>query len=285
MQIDTNQFNCAIGNYALSKNTGSGNTAVGNNSLVNNTTGSYNVAFGDQCMTGNISGNNNTVIGTSSYIGNKTGSDNIAIGFSSMQQSDVGDNNIACGSSTLYCNTGNNNTVVGKNAGFYNEGGNNNTFIGYLAGCDMNSGQYNYTNSMALGANSIITQSNQIVLGDSNIGSLNCQVQSITALSDARDKTNIQLLDTVGSFIDQLKPVHFEWNMRKGGEAKKGKPEIGFLAQDLLEAQDTAGLHVPNLVNATNPNELLASYATLIPLLVKAIQELRQEVAELKAIR
>jgi len=285
MQIDTNQFNCAIGNYALSQNTGSRNTAVGNNSLVNNTTGSYNVALGDQCMSGNTSGNNNTVLGAASYIANQTGSNNVAIGFYSMQQSNAGDNNTACGPNTLYYNTGNNNTVVGKNAGFYNQGGNNNTFIGYFAGCDMNSGQYNYTNSIALGANSQITASNQIVLGDSNITSLYCKASNITALSDARDKTNIQLLDTVGSFIDQLKPVHFEWNMRKGGEAKKGKPEIGFLAQDLLEAQDTAGLHVPNLVNATNPDELLASYATLIPVLVKAIQELRQEVAELKAAR
>jgi hypothetical protein len=120
-------------------------------------------------------------------------------------------------------------------------------------------------------------------LGDSNIGSLNCQVQSITALSDGRDKTNIQLLDTVGSFIDQLTPVHFEWNMREGGEAKKGSPEIGFLAQDLLETQDTTGLHVPGLVDAHNPDKLLASYGTLIPVLVKAIQELRKEVAELKA--
>jgi hypothetical protein len=70
--------------------------------------------------------------------------------------------------------------------------------------------------------------------------------------------------------------------MREGGDTKRGKPEIGFLAQDLLNTQDTTGYQVPNLVNTNDPNKLMASYNSLIPILVKAVQELREEVAELK---
>jgi hypothetical protein len=196
-------------------------------------------------------------------------------------RTDAGVYNTAVGPGAMMQTTsGSRNTSLGVSAGVINKTGNFNTFLGCLANF-VNSDGHN--NSTALGANSQITASNQIVLGDSNITSLYCQVPNISALSDARDKTNISVLDTVGPFIDQLHPVHFEWNMREGGEAKKGSPEIGFLAQDLLEAQDTTGLHVPGLVDTHNPDKLLASYGTLIPVLVKAIQELRKEVAELKA--
>jgi hypothetical protein len=115
-------------------------------------------------------------------------------------------------------------------------------------------------------------------LGNSNITTV--QTSGVfNTLSDARDKTDVEPLESVGPLIDQLRPVRFTWDMRNGGEAKKGRPEIGLLAQEVLEAQDSAGIYVPNLVNESNPETLLVSYTSLIPLLVKAIQELREEVA------
>jgi hypothetical protein len=56
--------------------------------------------------------------------------------------------------------------------------------------------------------------------------------------------------------------------------------EFGFIAQELKEAQQTSGITYPNLVNDSNPHKLEASYATLLPAMVKAIQELTQIVNE-----
>jgi len=77
-----------------------------------------------------------------------------------------------------------------------------------------------------------------------------------------------------------LNPVRFNWNMRDGG--KVDIPEIGFIAQDLQKVQEDTGIHVPGLVYDINPDKLEASYGTLLPLLVKSIQELSQEIKDLK---
>ena len=73
-------------------------------------------------------------------------------------------------------------------------------------------------------------------------------------------------------FIGKLKPVRFNWNVRNGG--KKDVPEIGFIAQDLQQVQLDTGITIPNLVHDSNPEKLSVSYTTLLPLLVKSIQEL-----------
>jgi hypothetical protein len=67
--------------------------------------------------------------------------------------------------------------------------------------------------------------------------------------------------------------------MRDGG--KVDIPEIGFIAQDLQQVQQDTGMKIPNLVYDVNPEKLEASYGTLLPLLVKSIQELSQKNNEL----
>jgi hypothetical protein len=118
-------------------------------------------------------------------------------------------------------------------------------------------------------------------LGDAAITTLRCQVTTITALSDERDKTNIKDIPAGLDFIQQLRPVSFDWNTRDG--AKIGIPEFGFIAQELQKAQKNAGVKVPNLVLEENPERLEASMGTLIPILVKAIQELNQKIEKLEA--
>jgi hypothetical protein len=70
--------------------------------------------------------------------------------------------------------------------------------------------------------------------------------------------------------------------MRDGG--KIDIPEIGFIAQDLQQVQLDTGIYIPGLVYDINSEHLEASYGKLIPLLVKTIQELSQEVKDLKKI-
>ena len=68
--------------------------------------------------------------------------------------------------------------------------------------------------------------------------------------------------------------------MRDGG--KVDIPAIGFIAQDLQQVQKDTGIVIPNLVYESNPERLEASYGTLLPVLVKAVQELSAEVNTLK---
>ena len=69
--------------------------------------------------------------------------------------------------------------------------------------------------------------------------------------------------------------------MRDGG--KVDEPDTGFIAQELVEVQDRLNQHIPGLVYDENPERLEAGYGKLIPVLVKAIQELSAEVSALKS--
>jgi len=66
--------------------------------------------------------------------------------------------------------------------------------------------------------------------------------------------------------------VKFDWNMRDGG--KVDIPEMGFIAQELQQVQEETEITVPGLVHDNDPNKLTAAYGTLLPLMVKATQEL-----------
>jgi hypothetical protein len=181
--------------------------------------------------------------------------------------------------SALYRNTeGTSNTAIGYAAGYgtdthANTLGSNNTFIGYQS------------------VGNSATESNVVTLGNSSITTLRCQTNTITAISDARDKTDIEPLAFGLDFINALKPVSFTWNMRqpepKDGEpvevfGKVGIPEIGFVAQDLQAAQQATGVTIPGLVSTSNPDRLEASPGILLPVLVRAIQELSNEISTLK---
>ena len=95
-------------------------------------------------------------------------------------------------------------------------------------------------------------------------------------MSDKRDKKDI-LDSTYGlNIINQLKPVTFTWDTRDG--AKKDILDLGFIAQDLQDVDD----EYLKLVVSTNPEKLQATQGRLIPVLVKAIQELKAEIELLK---
>ena len=146
--------------------------------------------------------------------------------------------------------------------------GSQNTYIGSKTGSSPN----NLTNTTAIGYSASATTSNSIILGNSSIATLRCQVNSISSLSDGRDKTDILTLSEGLDFIKQLKPVTFTWNTRD--KAKVGIKSAGFIAQDLLALQQnsTIGANL-DLVSFENPDKLEARYANLLPIMVKAIQE------------
>ena len=241
------------------------------------------------------------IVGVQSAI-NLLGDNNVAIGYGCMTASNIATGNVCVGSGSgssimdAYANTfignsagnqntyGVGNTSLGNSAGLSVTTGNQNTFIGDNSGAALPS--ITGSNVTCIGKESNPTNgtvSNQITLGNSAITTLRCAVTSITSLSDARDKKDIKDLSTGLEFVEGLRPVEFTWNDRD----EKGKHDVadfGFIAQDLKKAQEDADKpDVLKLVYDENPDKLEASYGKLIPILVKAIQELSEEVKQLKS--
>ena len=184
---------------------------------------------------------------------------NVGVGRSCLKNMQDGFANVALGAYALEgLISANQNIAIGWKANDGATTGNNNIVIGDQA------------------EPSTLAISNEITLGNSSTAALRCQVTSITALSDKRDKKDIK--DSVYGldFVDNLKPVTFEWDRRDG--AKKGLKDVGFVAQDLQEVDD----EYTRLVYETNPEKLEATYGRLIPVLVKAIQDLSAKVKALE---
>ena len=240
----------AIGDLSLnSTTTGIRNTAFGQYALQNMKTGERNLAFGQYTENFDTAGSNNTAIGWGALFNNLSGSQNMALGYLALYDNINGSSNTAIG----YLAGG-----VLENS---NTTGSNNTFIG----------------NQAIGASA--TASNVITLGNSSIATIRAQVTTITSLSDIRDKTDVTPLNYGMNFIDKLKPVSFVWDMRDGG--KIGVPEIGFIAQDLQQAQIDTGINIPNLVSGVD-EKLEASYGVLLPIIVKALQEANDKIIALE---
>jgi hypothetical protein len=107
-------FEALRGSTTASANTGLHNTAIGYQSLLNNTSGQINTATGVDGLYSNTTGVWNTTNGMHSMFSNTTGNFNSAYGAYAL------DNNI----------TGSGNAVYGVNALIYNKAGNNATAFG-----------------------------------------------------------------------------------------------------------------------------------------------------------
>lgn len=161
----------------------------------------------------------------------------------------------------------------------------NNICIGFDINSSLLGSELQHQNVTLIGyqaSASATNATNEITLGNSSISALRCNVTSITSLSDARDKANIEPISNASAFIKDLKPVKFDWNRRDGVKAKEH--DIGFLAQDLDEAQSKHGIqeHL-DIVYKSNPEALEASYGKLLPILVQALKEQQEEIEKLKS--
>jgi hypothetical protein len=184
--------------------------------------------------------------------------------------------------------TGYYNTAVGHSSLFNNTTGFWNTALGWLAGSDITSG----SNLTLIGYNSQPTTgsaTNQVTLGNGFVSSLRCNVTTITSLSDVRDKKNISDLSLGLDFITKLKPRQFNWDKREwyenntsDGSKMQETPTAGFIAQELDEVQTTENAEWLKLVLKDNPEKWEATPGNLLPVMVKAIQELKAENDELK---
>jgi hypothetical protein len=249
--------NTFAGEDAGKSNTdGSGNSFLGYSSGANNTDGSGNSFLGMLAGSANISGSQNSFFGYASgltsqgkgnsFFGNlsgfqnTTGSNNSFLGNSAGAFNSTGSNNVSIGHSAgLFSGAGNSNVYIGANSSNNVDGGNFNTMIGIAAGSGTNT-PLNY--ATAIGASSQVFTSNTIAFGRAD-GTDRVRLNGIgeggetrlcrnsenviTACSSSlRYKTNIASFSDGLSFVNQLRPVSFDWK-------EGGMKDVGFIAEEV----------------------------------------------------
>ena len=303
----TGTNNVAMGDKALfGVTTGGNNIGFGTRSGQSITTGSNNVNIGNYS-----GGNAGTNVAGCVSVGQQsgrygTGGSTVNIGASSGYYGAQGAGNVCVGSFAGYgtssvgttgdgvyigqyagysINTGYRNVCIGAYAGNDITNGINNIVIGYGAADHSSDGLTTGDNNIIIGTTAMPssqTVNNEITLGNSSISTLRCNTQTISSLSDGRDKTEVEDLPLGLDFINTLRPVKFKWDTRDGN-GKDGSYEAGFIAQDLQSAQSTSDAEYLNMVMDSNPDRLEARYGQLIPVLVQAIKDLKSEIETLKA--
>jgi hypothetical protein len=271
--------------------------SIGTLSMNNTPSGSGNIGIGASTLRYVTSGQGNTSIGDAASPYLTTGSSNTALGAYTLGFG-LGSYAASTGS-TLYSN----NTAIGYRSlsNFYS--GNSNTAIGYYSGNYLQkvsgatvigafdiltyTGLTAGTNVTLIGYNAVpptsaYNSSDYIVLGNTSVTTIYGAV-NLTTLSDRRDKKNIESLNIGIDFVDKLRPVTFEWDMRDGG--KVGSKSSGFIAQEVSDVEKESGMSdYLNIVDTTDENRYLMTPGNLLPVLVKAIQDLSKEQKELEVI-
>ena len=290
----TNDFgtdNTASGAYALASNTsGTSNTASGVYALFSNNTGIGNTATGAFALYSNTTGVTSVAKGSHALYSNTTGGSSVAIGARALYSNTNGDYNVAAGDSAAYNSREDFNVALGHRALFNNTTGSKNTAVG--AGADVASS--GLTNTTAIGAGAIVDASNKVRIGNSAVTIIEGQVP-FTIPSDGRFKYKVQE-DVKGlSFILQLRPVTYRFDVRRFDEALSSVDHTipqameaaytaaaairrsGFIAQEVERAANTAGYDFSGVVRpVTDKDHYSLSYESFVVPLVKGMQEQQQ---------
>ena len=91
-----------------------------------------------------------------------------------------------------------------------------------------------------------------------------------TVVSDARDKTNFEDVPHGLGFVNALQPVSYQFRTDRDSEETRGPLRYGFKAQDVLKLEGDT----PVIVDNEYPDKLRMTDTAMIPVLVKALQEL-----------
>ncbi len=137
-------FNTAVGFAALDVNTGSYNSALGNDSLAANTTGAANTAGGVFTLWKNTTGGNNTAFGADAMAYNIGGSQNTAVGQGALENNTNGSDNVALGALAMNVGVGaSDDTALGYEALQNVTTGFQDTATGYGAMAALTTGSFN----------------------------------------------------------------------------------------------------------------------------------------------
>ena len=257
--------------------------------------------MGDEAGAALVSGTENTFMGFLS--GRYTGS------------ADHPDYNAGFGSRTLYANTtGEKSVAVGAYALSGQTTGGNNTGIGYAAGDVITTGSTNIcigsitdpsaNNASAqfvIGYNVTGIANDTVTIGNgSNKASLGLDGSdtSWAATSDIRLKDNVEDSLAGLDFINELRPITYKWKAKKNVPSEMpeyddgsdepckgtGKTNHGFVAQEVKAVIDKydSVKDGHNIWQEEDSGTQTLAPSALMPMMVKAVQELSAEVEELK---
>ena len=309
---DGGASNISLGNVSLNSiTTGTDNCVLGAAALFTNTIGSRNVALGSAALFANVSGNDNVAIGQSALDAAATSSENVAIGVNALTtQGSIGANNVAVGyDAGASVSSGDDNVFVGHDCGGSAGTGNNNVAIG--SGINL-SGVVSGT--VAIGANpATMSGADAISIGHGcgggassnrvNIGNSTNRIYAdfnVAATwsftSDERMKATVRE-DSLGlEFINALRPVTFEYRPPSefpeewtGHDPDKHQPTMegrthGLIAQDVKEVLDDLCVEDLRVWDELETGEQTLGLTELITPMIRAIQELTDQVEQLQAI-
>jgi len=261
------------------------NSAFGQGAGANLTTGTFNTFIGALSGGGaNLTGTHNCASGMESLYGLVDGKYNCGLGYQSGAGITSGEYNICIGyqagkaSTPIVSGTGN--VTIGGYAKTSAEAGNYQNVLGYNV-TGVGNGNFTFGNAGS----------------DSNIAN---GATSISAPSDQRYKEEIADATAGLAFIKDLRPVTFKWKKEKdvpsdhpsyveGSDTRvmnsSGETNHGFIAQEVKAAIDNHselkdGFDMWTEQGSGGRQRL--GPASLIPILVKAIQELEARIATLE---
>jgi hypothetical protein len=262
----------------MRSNTASDNTAVGMDAMWTNTTGSNNTAMGFEALRNNIAGANNLALGYGA-LRSSTGSTNTAVGVDALRNSLIGTENTGVGFEALYSTTtGNQRTALGVSANSVGAAFHNSTGLGYNADC---------------------TTSNQVIIGNASVGEIG-GYEDWSNVSDSRFKTDIAENVPGIAFIQRLRPVTYHIDLHaiddffaehynERDPTLSAHPEkeqfqyTGFIAQEVEAAAESIGYDFRGVDAPKHDGDFYSlRYATFVVPLVKAVQELSVQNAELQ---
>ena len=258
------------------------------------------MAIGTNALGANSTASNNTAVGQNALLGTTTGHSNVGVGTSAG-----GDATTATG-----------NTCIGYYAGDACTTGGTNTCIGYQAGgyTGLTNAITTGTENVVIGTNVLTSASNanrQIVIGYDYTGNGDNKVNfgssggyvwnSFTAnntwtqVSDERTKKNIEE-DSLGlEFVNELRPVTFNWRHSTEidpdfieetvniGRGEKDTETLihGLIAQDVKAAMDKVGNTTFNGWEEGQDGQAVSREMFITPL-INAVKELSAKVEVLE---
>lgn len=306
LALTTGDSNVAVGHNTLKTiTTATGNTAVGEGAGAAVSSGAYNTAVGYGALgTGTTTGSSNTAVGTDALKLNTT-SNNTAVGTEAGAAVTSGTDCVFVGYRAGKSITGGDCTIIGSGAGGSGTGAGN-TIIGKGAAANLVAGAYNVVIGTGAGNEAAVfnltNESGRVILGESGISNFYCKV-ALTVTSDARDKTDFRAVPYGLDFVNELAPVAYRWDDRyryfdevkdangnatfveqvKDGSRAGEEYHLGFKAQDVIALEKKYGATNCMIGDEEQADKLKITETKMIPVLVKALQELSQQVALLQA--
>jgi hypothetical protein len=265
-------------NAGCSNTTGSGNIYIGQDAAVAQTAGSYNTIIGSigMCSATSVNPFDAVAIGAGALrrVSGTGGSSTTAIGTNSGCNVTTGTFNTFLGNwAGRNVTTGSSNVAIGPNVTVADPTVSCQLAIGFFTGANWLTGDS--TKAIKPGAG-IIDSADSCGTTGQYLWSLGNAIRwSASSPSDVRDKEVLGPVPTALPVITEIETITYKWKDRETNETQD-EVIYGFSAQQLRGVD-------PLLVDAEDEEHLRIYDRKIVPLLVKAIQELSAKVEALEA--